>query len=663
MAGGDGALGRDAAGWREQSVGAVTRVIDRFIPDAADLDSDELRRRRTFVVTSSVLVPSAFLFAWLTLDSGGVTTGFVGLLASGLVGGANLLVTPRVPALARYASHVLLFDFLFIMGFLPATSPEGIWNTALWYLPIVPLVAAFLLSMRWAVSATAISVSFLTWLYAQASAQPHLGPDATFFRWMALSVVLLTITAIAWAYGLAWREAERRIAATLEDLQAANDRLEDLNRALDDSRAMTERDNQDKTSFITTMRENARAQGGALDDTSAAMAQMAATFRTVGESVGSLEQSASQSKDAVRGVHVQAEQVAVQSSQLASSVKEAAGSIEEMTFSVREVANNVEDLTAITEETASAMLQMQANIAQVDANASSTEHLAERVIQDASRGTDAVSHTREGIQNILEVSRQSSSTIRSLGERTQQIDTILDVIGDVAEQTQLLSLNAAIIASQAGVHGRGFSVVASEIKKLAERTATSTKEIAAVIQGVQEEVSCAVENITAGERVVADGLTRSREAEAALDEILRSAEETTRMVKAIAGATTQQTEGAKQVTRAMERVAQGASLIKAATSEQAAGAEILLDSSVQMERLADNVARSSLQQREDAQRIDNAVARIYEMVRQIQHAQEEQTRGSDQILRSIEAIHDGQVAQVDSIEHLDASRLPESVDE
>src|SRR6185436_12957981 len=121
------------------------------------------------------------------------------------------------------------------------------------------------------------------------------------------------------------------------------------------------------------------------------------------------------------------------------------------------------------------------------------------VSRDAEKGTDAVLRTIDGIDKIRDSTRLMATVIKSLGSRIQEIGNILNVIDDVAEQTNLLALNAAIIAAQSGEHGRGFAVVADEIKDLAERTGASTKEIADLIRGVQEQSKNAVAAINKGE--------------------------------------------------------------------------------------------------------------------------------------------------------------------
>src|SRR5205814_8709423 len=126
----------------------------------------------------------------------------------------------------------------------------------------------------------------------------------------------------------------------------------------------------------------------------------------------------------------------------------------------------------------------------------------------------------EGMPQTRQALPQSNSVIARLGDRSVAIGKILNVIDDVAEQTNLLALNAAILAAQAGEYGKGFSVVAAEIRELSERTASSTREIANLIRAVQDEVSNALQAMASGSRLVEDGVSLSHEAGRALNNIL-----------------------------------------------------------------------------------------------------------------------------------------------
>src|SRR6266699_998625 len=213
------------------------------------------------------------------------------------------------------------------------------------------------------------------------------------------------------------------------------------------------------------------------------------------------------------------EEVSRHTDTLFTSVEDTSSATHQMVSSINEVDQNVVYLTSFVTETSSSMVEMSASIAQVETNAARSYDLTLAVADAAESGMKAVRETIEGMEHIRQSVAASNAVVARLGERSVAIGRILNVIEDVAEQTNLLALNAAILAAQAGEHGRGFSVVAVEIRELAERTASSTKEIASLIRSVQEEVGNALRTMSSGSKLVEQGVDLSHEAGRALGRI------------------------------------------------------------------------------------------------------------------------------------------------
>lgn len=397
---------------------------------------------------------------------------------------------------------------------------------------------------------------------------------------------------------------------------------------------------------LLDLKTGASDQGDSLEETSVAMAQMAATVRSIASSVENLANSAEESGSSILEMSAINDEVAENIHELAGSVDETAASVEEMIYSIKEVAKNVEDLSLAAEQTSTSMNEMEASISHVERNATATAKLSEDVIRDAERGADAVRRTLAGIEEIRMSSHTVSDVIRQLGARIAAIDNILAVIDDVAEQTNLLALNAAIIAAQSGEHGRGFAVVADEIKDLAERTGASTTEIAELVRGVQTESDNALTAIQQGERSVDAGVLLSQAAESALAEIVASAGKSTDMIKSIAIATVEQSKGSRVVADAVDRIARTVQQVAAATAEQARGSEQIMKTAEHMKTIASHVELSSQEQAKGGRQVAEAIEHINEMVRQLHAAQSEQSRGTDQILRHIEDLRSAQGVQL-----------------
>lgn len=192
----------------------------------------------------------------------------------------------------------------------------------------------------------------------------------------------------------------------------------------------------------------------------------------------------------------------------------------------RGVSASVERISAAARDTGGSLAELARAMRGVDAASESITHFSRDVLAKAEIGRAKFAETLAGMEAIRTATETAESVIRGLGARTQEIGGILDVIDDVGDQTSLLALNAAIIAAQAGEHGRAFSVVADEIRDLADRVLVSTKEIGGLIRAVQSESERAISAIEAGSGSVLKGVALAAEAGRTLGEITEVARET-----------------------------------------------------------------------------------------------------------------------------------------
>ncbi|MAX25776.1 MAG: hypothetical protein CMJ19_14855 [Phycisphaeraceae bacterium] len=213
-------------------------------------------------------------------------------------------------------------------------------------------------------------------------------------------------------------------------------------------------------------------------------------------------------------------------------------------------------------EISSAVEEMSASIQQVAQQTSQASTDASEAGTYAREGGEVVRQTIEGMKSISQVVSDSASAINELGKRSEQIGQIINVINDIADQTNLLALNAAIEAARAGEHGRGFAVVADEVRKLAERTTTATEEVAQSIAAIQSETGLAVKRISDGTHVVDEGVELATQADQALASIMDSSSKVAAMIQNIAAAADQQSS-------ASELISQNINNINTVTSESA----------------------------------------------------------------------------------------------
>ena len=292
----------------------------------------------------------------------------------------------------------------------------------------------------------------------------------------------------------------------------------------------------------TTQELNAGAdiQRSAISKASSSIDEMNASVKEIAGNTTKLSYKAEEVASTTLQMAASIDEVARIAEELSYTVDEVTSSITEMTASVKEITEHVSQLSTSTEETSASVSEINASIKEVEGNINISGRLAEATASDAASGMEAVNKTIDGMKRIKETVDTAAGVIKRLGAKSEAIGDILNVINEVAEQTNLLALNAAIIAAQAGEHGKGFSVVADEIKGLAERTTVSTKEIETLIKGVQTEVTNAVKSIEAGGKSVEAGMKVSNIAGDALEKILSSANSSRQMVELIARAAAEQ---------------------------------------------------------------------------------------------------------------------------
>ncbi len=202
--------------------------------------------------------------------------------------------------------------------------------------------------------------------------------------------------------------------------------------------------------------------------------------------------------------------------------------------------------------TSSAVEELTVSMKQVSNNAEASAEAARRALDAAEQGNRAVRDTLEGMQRIRASVQATAKKIKSLGDRSLEISEIINVINDITEQTNLLALNAAIEAARAGEAGRGFAVVADEVRKLAEHSRSATKDIAALIKAIQAETNEAVVVMEEGTKEVEGGAQLADQAGRALDAISSVVRQSAELVQEISLASKQQVRGTEGVAHAMQ---------------------------------------------------------------------------------------------------------------
>src|SRR5690606_14016917 len=205
---------------------------------------------------------------------------------------------------------------------------------------------------------------------------------------------------------------------------------------------------------------------------------------------------------------------------------------------------------------AAAVEEMSRGVDGIAHHALTAQKLAEDSGRLSDEGRDVMQRSVTEMERIAEAVDLSSDAIRELGEKSRQINTIVDSIRDIADQTNLLALNAAIEAARAGERGRGFAVVADEVRKLAERTSLATDEIGQMVQAIQQGTGRAVETMQQGVQRVRDGVAMSNRAGESMAQISSGAGEVLTAVREISTALNEQSLASNEIARNIERIAE-----------------------------------------------------------------------------------------------------------
>ncbi|MBU1101742.1 MAG: cache domain-containing protein [Bacteroidetes bacterium] len=241
-------------------------------------------------------------------------------------------------------------------------------------------------------------------------------------------------------------------------------------------------------------------------------------------------------------------------SRVAEAVDATASASNEISASSEQMAAGAQEQSAQTAEVAAAVEQMAQTIIQTSQNASNSANSADTTSAQAKEGVKKLNENKAGIERITNSAQKTGTIIASLANKTDQIGEIAQVIDDIADQTNLLALNAAIEAARAGEQGRGFAVVADEVRKLAERTTKATSEIAETIKSIQNEAREANESMLEASESVKDAVRLTNETEKVFQSILESTNALSAEISQVAAASEEQSAGAEQISKNVEGI-------------------------------------------------------------------------------------------------------------
>ncbi|WP_223881929.1 methyl-accepting chemotaxis protein [Niallia endozanthoxylica] len=313
----------------------------------------------------------------------------------------------------------------------------------------------------------------------------------------------------------------------------------------------------------------------------------------IGDLAHSFNQMTISLREMIRQVGSNAEQVAASAQQLTASAEQTSQATEHIASAMQEVAVGVDNQVQSVEETSQTISEMSIGIQQVANHAHSVSSSAIDASEKALEGGQAIKSAVEQMNSINQTVNGLSEVIGGLGERSKEIGQIIGAITDIAAQTNLLALNAAIEAARAGEHGRGFAVVADEVRKLAEQSAGSAQKISQLISAIQGETNKAVESMDVAAKEVFLGIGIVNTAGQSFRQIEGSINEVTIQIQEISSAVQEMAAGSEQIVQSMqfitevsESTSSGTQGVSAATEEQLAAMEEISSSANALSTMA-----------------------------------------------------------------------------
>lgn len=339
------------------------------------------------------------------------------------------------------------------------------------------------------------------------------------------------------------------------------------------------------------------------------------------------------------------QRLATVSQEAAQSVEEAertvgltGDNVTQLVASIADVAERAGTLSDTSADTAGAMGEMKHSINRVRETAITAAGLAEHASMDAERGTLVLAESMAGIEHIHESSRAIGQVTDDLQRRVSEIGDVLHLITELTQRTNLLALNASIIAAQAGAEGRGFAVVADEIKDLARRTASSAGSIDSLIQAVAEGAFAARRAALAGGEAVETGASQAREASRTLTDILSRLRDWAAMAKSIAAATDEQARSSAQVTRSIQEVQGHVVEIAGKAAEQARRGEYLQRQALRLHEVVAALSGAMQEQREGSAQVADTLSRLLRTVDEMSASQRSRLADSERVRGLLEVV-------------------------
>ncbi|WP_340252302.1 methyl-accepting chemotaxis protein [Brevibacillus borstelensis] len=291
-----------------------------------------------------------------------------------------------------------------------------------------------------------------------------------------------------------------------------------------------------------------------------------------------------------------AEQVAASSEQLTASAEETTQATNQIASAIQGVAHGAEVQGRSVDDSVRLISEMNLGVQRVAETASTVAEVSIETSKETERGNEMIRKVIDQMQTISAAVAQTDQVVKRLGQRSKQIDEIIQVITDISDQTNLLALNAAIEAARAGEHGKGFAVVADEVRKLAEQSKNSAEQIANLIRQIQADTSHAVSAMEQGQKEVETGRVIVEETGVGFQRIFHSVEQTSTQIQEVTAVAEEMTASSEQIKASIEEMARiaeesaaNSQNVASVSEEQLASMEEIAASAGSLEKMAEEL--------------------------------------------------------------------------
>lgn len=379
-------------------------------------------------------------------------------------------------------------------------------------------------------------------------------------------------------------------------------------------------------------------QSTSVDNTTSSAEKIKQFIDTVARNISVLLSAAAQILASIQETRASIAEVTTSTGSLTANLHLISASIDQVNQAVKQIAEHTGQLEEVTQQTETEINHIDHSLRDVSHNADRAQQLAKETMDAATSGQTSVEASIRGMTELKEVVSNTAQIIREVNSWGARVSSILGIVDEITEQTSLLALNASIISAQAGVHGRGFGVVADEIKELATRTKTSTQEIGTLIRELRMKTGEGVRHMAEGLKKTDEEMELARAVKEALNTILERATRSSKRAADTAQVIQQTVDSSHTISAQMNSVTDMVSKIKVAIQEQETDVEQVVSAVENISGMAEQVNRANLEQKRAAEEIEHSMEDVTEQFSDLSEQTEALLQNSDQIVNAMHTI-------------------------